>query len=94
MQVQYLTGAGTTTIAIRRRFLAQALDAVRRVPGVAAPAFTSQLPLSGDQYWRVWRASSKRTGGGYDGISIRDDAGLLRDAGHSRCVAAACSTSA
>ena len=30
------------------RFFAQSLDAVRRVPGVAAAAFTSQLPLSGD----------------------------------------------
>jgi putative ABC transport system permease protein len=30
------------------RFFAQALDAVRRVPGVSAAAFTSQLPLSGD----------------------------------------------
>jgi putative ABC transport system permease protein len=30
------------------RFFAQALDNVRQVPGVAAAAFTSQLPLSGD----------------------------------------------
>ena len=30
------------------QFFAQALDAVRQVPGVAAAAFTSQLPLSGD----------------------------------------------
>lgn len=30
------------------RFFAAALDAVRRVPGVKAAAFTSQLPLSGD----------------------------------------------
>jgi len=30
------------------QFFAQALEAVRRVPGVAAAAFTSQLPLSGD----------------------------------------------
>jgi putative ABC transport system permease protein len=30
------------------RFFTQALDAVRRVPGVAAAAFTSQLPLSSD----------------------------------------------
>jgi len=30
------------------RFFAQALEAVRRTPGVAAAAFTSQLPLSGD----------------------------------------------
>jgi putative ABC transport system permease protein len=30
------------------RFFAQALEAVRQVPGVAGAAFTSQLPLSGD----------------------------------------------
>jgi len=30
------------------RFFAQALEAVRNVPGVTAAAFTSQLPLSGD----------------------------------------------
>ena len=30
------------------RFFAQALEAVRDVPGVSAAAFTSQLPLSGD----------------------------------------------
>ncbi len=30
------------------RFFAEAADAVRRVPGVIAAAFTSQLPLSGD----------------------------------------------
>ena len=30
------------------RFFAQALEAVRQVPGVNAAAFTSQLPLSGD----------------------------------------------
>jgi putative ABC transport system permease protein len=31
-----------------QRFFAQALEAVREVPGVASAAFTSQLPLSGD----------------------------------------------
>jgi putative ABC transport system permease protein len=31
-----------------RRFFEEALEAVRQVPGVAAAAFTSQLPLSGD----------------------------------------------
>jgi putative ABC transport system permease protein len=31
------------------RFFGQALEAVRRVPGVTAAAFTSQLPLSGDR---------------------------------------------
>jgi putative ABC transport system permease protein len=34
--------------AATQRFFARALDAVRRVPGVTAAAFTSQLPLSGE----------------------------------------------
>lgn len=34
--------------AARHRFFAEALAAVRRVPGVEAAAYTSQLPLSGD----------------------------------------------
>jgi putative ABC transport system permease protein len=34
--------------AARYQFFAQALNAVRRVPGVSAAAFTSQLPLSGE----------------------------------------------
>ena len=33
---------------VRDRFFTQALEAVRRVPGVTEAAFTSQLPLSGD----------------------------------------------
>ena len=33
---------------VRHQFFEQALDAVRKVPGVTAVAFTSQLPLSGD----------------------------------------------
>ena len=35
----------------RRRFFRQALDAVRRVPGVKQAAFTSLLPLSDDPSW-------------------------------------------
>jgi putative ABC transport system permease protein len=34
--------------AVRHQFFADALDAVRRIPGVSAAAWTSQLPLSGD----------------------------------------------
>jgi len=34
---------------ISNQFFAQALEAVRQVPGVTSVAFTSQLPLSGDQ---------------------------------------------
>jgi len=63
MQVQY-NGHRYDDDSARRRFLAQALDAVRRVPGVAAPAFTSMLPLSGDQYG-VYGAQFE-DGNGYD----------------------------
>ena len=49
MQVQY-SGHRFDDDNARRRFLAQALEAVRHVPGVAAAAFTSLLPLSGGQY--------------------------------------------
>ena len=46
LQVQ---GSGRfDTDAARYRFFVQALDEVRRVPGVTAAALTSQLPLSGD----------------------------------------------
>ena len=41
-------GAGD---AVRRRFFAQALEEVRRVPGVSAAGFTSLLPLSDDPSW-------------------------------------------
>src|ERR1041384_695002 len=46
MQVQ---ASGTSfDDASTHRFFAQSLEAVRQVPGVAAAAFSSQLPLSGD----------------------------------------------
>ena len=47
MQVQQ-TGHWFDTDSARARFLTQALEAVRHVPGVASAAFTNQLPLSGD----------------------------------------------
>ncbi len=47
MQVQQ-TGHKLDTESARAQFLNQALEAVRRVPGVTSAAFTSQLPLSGD----------------------------------------------
>jgi len=47
MQVQQ-TGHWLDTDSARARFLTQALEAVRRVPGVTSAAFTNQLPLSGD----------------------------------------------
>jgi putative ABC transport system permease protein len=47
MQVQ-ASGHRYDDAGASHRFFDQALDAVRRVPGVSAAAFTSQLPLSGD----------------------------------------------
>jgi putative ABC transport system permease protein len=47
MQVQ-TSGHRFADEGATQRFFAQALEAVRQVPGVTAAAFTSQLPLSGD----------------------------------------------
>jgi putative ABC transport system permease protein len=47
MQVQY-NGHRYDDSDARLRFLAQAVENVRRVPGVTAAAFTSLLPFSGD----------------------------------------------
>jgi len=47
MQVQE-SGHRLDTNSARVLFLEQTLEAVRRVPGVTAAAFTNQLPLSGD----------------------------------------------
>jgi putative ABC transport system permease protein len=49
MQVQ-ISGHRFDDHGTRRRFFEQALEAARRVPGVESAAFTSLLPLSGDQY--------------------------------------------
>ena len=48
----------------RSRFFVQALEAVRHVPGVAAAAFTSLLPLSGEQYGVY--GTQFEDGNGYD----------------------------
>jgi putative ABC transport system permease protein len=48
MQVQY-NGHRYDADAARHRFIGRALEAVRQVPGVAAAAFTSLLPFSGEQ---------------------------------------------
>jgi putative ABC transport system permease protein len=48
MQVQ-LTGHRFDADSARHRFFAEALDAVRRVPGVTTAALTSQLPMSSDR---------------------------------------------
>lgn len=47
MQVQE-SGRRFNDDSVRARFFTQALEEVRKVPGVTAAAFTSQLPLSGD----------------------------------------------
>ena len=56
MQVQTsghkFSGGGTSPGALtRRQFFDQALDQVRKVPGVTAAGYSSLLPLSGDPYW-------------------------------------------
>jgi putative ABC transport system permease protein len=51
MQVQ-TSGHRFDDDKVRHQFFAQALEAVRQVPGVAEAGFTSQLPLSGD--WSVY----------------------------------------
>jgi len=48
-QFDDLASASGQGHAVRRRFFAQALEAARRVPGVAKAGFTSLLPLSGAQ---------------------------------------------
>jgi len=47
MQVQ-TSGHRFDDDSARHRFFVQSLDAVRRLPGVVAAGYTSQLPLSGD----------------------------------------------
>jgi putative ABC transport system permease protein len=51
MQVQ-TSGHRFDDDKVRHQFFAQALETVRRVPGVEEAGFTSQLPLSGD--WSVY----------------------------------------
>ena len=48
MQVQ-TAGQRFSDADTTHRFFAQALEAVQQVPGVTAAAFTSQLPLTGDE---------------------------------------------
>jgi predicted permease len=54
------------------QFFAQALEAVRRVPGVKSAAFTSQLPLSGDlEKYGVNFESSPNDGSNEDRSALR-----------------------
>jgi putative ABC transport system permease protein len=49
MQVQVATPLRIRGDSARSRFFDQVVDAVQRVPGVAAAGFTSELPLSGEE---------------------------------------------
>jgi putative ABC transport system permease protein len=61
------------------RFFAAALDAVRGVPGVAAAALTSQLPLSGDldQYGVHFESSPSEPAGSYNTFRYAVSPGYL-----------------
>jgi putative ABC transport system permease protein len=62
-QFDHLASAPGAGSARRRRFFEQALDAVRRVPGVQQAAFTSFLPLSDDpQVVGVFGATFEKDG--------------------------------
>jgi putative ABC transport system permease protein len=63
MQVQ-ISGRRYDDNALRSRFYDQSLEAVRHVPGVTAAAYTSLLPLSGDQYGEY--GAHFEDGHGYD----------------------------
>ncbi len=71
MQVQ-VSGQQYDDNHARNRFLTQALDAVRHVPGVGSAAFTSQLPLSGDvDGYGVRLEASPRDGRAGNGAALR-----------------------
>ena len=65
-------GHGFHADSTRLQLFQQALDAVRRIPGVADAAFTSQLPLSGesDGYGYQWQ-SLPSTSAGQNGSALR-----------------------
>jgi putative ABC transport system permease protein len=78
MQVQY-NGHQYDADSARYRFLAQALEAVRRVPGVASAAFTSLLPLSGDR--NETYGASFEDGRSYDAFRYVTTPGYCRTMG-------------
>jgi putative ABC transport system permease protein len=63
------------------RFFAQALEAVRRVPGVSAAGFTSQLPLSGDKDEYGAQFEGDSPGGAYNVFRYAVSPGYLETAG-------------
>ncbi len=70
-------GVGAST---RHRFFAQALEAVRRVPGVKAAAFTSLLPLSDDSQFGVY-GTLFENGGGYNVFRYAVSPGYIQTMG-------------
>jgi predicted permease len=71
MQVQ-TSGRRFDDAGIARRFFEGALDAARRLPGVAAAGFVSQLPLSGDfEKYGVRFASIPDDASAEDGSALR-----------------------
>jgi len=72
---------GDTTAT--RQFFAQSLDAVRRVPGVTAAAYTSQLPLSGDldAYGVQFEADVDRPGQDQDALRYAVTPGYIETMG-------------
>jgi putative ABC transport system permease protein len=73
MQVQ-TSGRRFNDDAVRHQFFADALEAVRRVPGVRSAAFTSQLPLSGQEEMYGVEFESNLTGSadsGGEGAALR-----------------------
>ena len=79
MQVQ-TSGRRFDDATTTYRFYGEALDAVRRVPGVAGAAFTSQLPLSGDRR-RVWPSlrPERRRPSRWGCFSVCGEPGLLSE---------------
>jgi predicted permease len=78
MQVQ-ISGHRYDDNAVRLRFYEQSLEAVRHVPGVAVAAYTSLLPLSGEQYgeYRALRRQQRLRR-----VSLRGHSTILRGHRH------------
>ena len=78
LQIQE-SGHRFDTDEARRRFFDEALEAVRRVPGVERAALTSQLPLSGDldQYGASFEATADRPAGTFAAFRYAVSPGYL-----------------
>ncbi|MBV8811266.1 MAG: ABC transporter permease, partial [Acidobacteriaceae bacterium] len=78
MQVQ-TSGHRFDDETVRRRFFEQALEAVRRVPGVTAADFTSLLPLSDDRF--PGYGANFESGRGYNAFRYAVTPGYLKTMG-------------